>query len=76
MADDQNSTQTPIPEESSIPPSPQEPTEPVLENTAHSESSDAPPDALESSPLLIYYDQLYFYLLSPQLLKDAYTFLL
>jgi len=46
MPDDQNS----IPEENSIPPSPQEPTEPASENTAHSEPSDAPSEALESSP--------------------------
>src|SRR3989344_5232159 len=50
MPDDENTPQNPIPEESSIPPSPQEPTEPALENTAHSEPSVAPPEALESSP--------------------------
>src|SRR3989344_5719810 len=50
MPDDQNSPQKPISEENSIPASPQEPTEPALENTAHSEPSDAPPEALESSP--------------------------
>ena len=50
MPDDQNTPQNPIPEENSIPPSPQEPTEPALENTAHSEPAKAPPEALESSP--------------------------
>src|SRR3989344_8884224 len=50
MPDDQNSPQKPISEETSIPASPQEPTEPALENTAHSEPAKAPPEALESSP--------------------------
>ena len=47
MPDDQNTTQNPTPEENSIPPSPQEPTEPAPENTAHSEPSVAPPEASE-----------------------------
>ena len=50
MPDDQNQSQNPTPEENSIPPSSQEPTEPTLENTAHSEPSEALPEALESSP--------------------------
>ncbi|KKT18628.1 MAG: hypothetical protein UW02_C0026G0024, partial [Candidatus Nomurabacteria bacterium GW2011_GWB1_43_7] len=50
MPDDQNTAQNPTPEENSIPPSPQEPTEPAPENTAHSEPSVAPPEAPESSP--------------------------
>lgn len=50
MPDDQNSSQNPISEENSIPPSPQEPTEPAPENTAHSEPSVAPSEAPESSP--------------------------
>ena len=40
--------QNSIPEENSIPLSSQEPTEPVPENTAHSEPSDAPPEAPEA----------------------------
>src|SRR3989338_1572897 len=50
MPDDQNSTQNPSPEENPSPTSPQDPTEPASENTAHSEPSEAPPEALESSP--------------------------
>ena len=50
MPSDQNTTQNPIPQENSIPPSPQEPTESASENTAHSEPSNAPPEALESLP--------------------------
>ena len=50
MPEDSKTTQSPLPTENSIPPSPQEPTEPVLENTAHSEPSIALPEALESSP--------------------------
>ncbi len=50
MPDDQNQPQNPVPEENSIPPSPQEPTEPALENTAHSEPSTMPPEAPESPP--------------------------
>ena len=50
MPDDQNSTQNPVSTENSIPASPQEPTEPAPENTAHSEPSDALPEAPESSP--------------------------
>ena len=50
MPDDLNTTQNPTSEENSIPASPQEPTEPAPENTAHSEPVDAPPEALESSP--------------------------
>src|SRR3989344_2782272 len=47
MPDDQNTTQNPISEKNSIPASPQEPNEPVPINTAHSEPSDALPEALE-----------------------------
>jgi len=50
MPDDENTTQNPISEKNSIPASPQEPTEPAPENTAHSEPSDALPEAPESSP--------------------------
>lgn len=50
MPDDQNTTQNPISEENSIPPSPQEPTEPTPINTTYSEPSEALPDAPESSP--------------------------
>src|SRR3989338_3405205 len=50
MSDNQNQPQNPISEENSIPESPQEPTEPASENTAHSEPSDALPEGLESSP--------------------------
>jgi len=48
--DDQNTSQNQIPEENPSPTSPQEPTEPATENTAHSEPSDALPEAVESSP--------------------------
>jgi len=48
MPDDQNSTQNPIPDQNSIPPSPQEPTEPALENTAHSEPLNIPSEAPRS----------------------------
>jgi len=48
MPDDQNSTQNPISTENFIPPSPQEPTEPAPENTAHSEPFDALPEAPEA----------------------------
>ena len=48
MPDDQNTSQNPIPEENSIPPSPQEPTEPAPENTAYSEPSVMPSEPLES----------------------------
>ena len=41
--------QNPNPEENIIPPSPQEPTEPAPENTAHSEPSTMPPEAPEAS---------------------------
>jgi|SRR3989338_3128889 len=50
MPGDQNSTQNQDSTENSIPPSPQEPTEQGSENTAHSEPSEAPPEASESSP--------------------------
>ena len=50
MPDDQNTSQNPISEESPLPTSPQEPTEQGTENTAHSEPSEALPEALESSP--------------------------
>ncbi|MFA6252619.1 MAG: hypothetical protein WCX74_04435 [Candidatus Paceibacterota bacterium] len=49
MSDDQNSTQNPTPEENSIPASPQEPTEPAPENTAHSEPAEVPSEAPEAS---------------------------
>src|SRR3989344_3817833 len=42
--------QKPVSEENPLPTSPQEPTEPALENTAHSEPSEALPEAPESSP--------------------------
>ncbi|MFA5750900.1 MAG: hypothetical protein WC898_01255 [Candidatus Paceibacterota bacterium] len=48
MSDYPNTTQNPIPEENPIPPTPQEPTEPTLENTAYSEPSVMPPEALEA----------------------------
>lgn len=41
--------QNPTPTENSMPPSPQEPTEPALENTAYSEPSTMPPGPLEGS---------------------------
>ena len=50
MPDDPNTTQNPTPEENSIPPSPQEPTEPASENTTHSEPLDMPSEAPEGSP--------------------------
>ena len=50
MSDDPNQHQNLIPENNSIPPSTQEPTEPAPENTAHSEPADMPSEALESSP--------------------------
>ena len=50
MSDDQNTTQNPISEETSLPTSPQEPTEQGTENTAHSEPANALPEILESSP--------------------------
>ena len=50
MPDDENPTQNPTSTENSIPPSSQDPTEQVPENTAHSEPSDIPPEALESPP--------------------------
>src|SRR3989344_8735526 len=50
MPDDENTAQNQDSVENSIPASPQEPTEPAPENTAHSEPVDAPPEALESSP--------------------------
>ncbi len=48
MPDDQNSTQNQDSESNSIPPSPQEPTEPASENGAHSEPSTMPSEALEA----------------------------
>ena len=48
MPDDSNITQNPTPEEISIPPSPQEPTEPAPENTAHSELFDSLPETPEA----------------------------
>ena len=50
MPDDQNSTQNPISEENSIPPSPQEPTGQAPEIIPVSEPSSMPPEAPESSP--------------------------
>ncbi|MFA5773057.1 MAG: hypothetical protein WC908_00055 [Candidatus Paceibacterota bacterium] len=50
MPDDQNASQNPISEENPSPTSPQESIEQGTENTAHSEPSVAPLDALESSP--------------------------
>ncbi|MFA6586296.1 MAG: winged helix-turn-helix transcriptional regulator [Candidatus Paceibacterota bacterium] len=50
MLDDTNTTQNQGSEEASIPTSFQEPTEPALENTTHSEPSDVLPETLESSP--------------------------
>src|SRR3989338_5717458 len=65
MSEEENSQPTPEPSQSesaqtptenqnyeinSIPSSPQEPTEQGTENTAHSEPSVTPPEALESSP--------------------------
>lgn len=50
MFSDPNQPQNPISEENSLPTSPQETTEQAPENTAHSEPSDALPEALESSP--------------------------
>lgn len=37
----ENDSENPTPEDNSIPPSPQEPTEPAFENTAHSEPTEA-----------------------------------
>src|SRR3989344_1172311 len=48
MPGDQNSTQNQDSTENSIPPSPQEPTEQGPENTAHSDPSEALPEAPES----------------------------
>ena len=45
---DENQDQNPLPEENSIPQSPQEPTKSASENTAHSEPSNMPSDAPES----------------------------
>src|SRR3989338_10184965 len=42
--------QKPVSEENPLPTSPQEPTEPALENTAHSKPAEALLEALESSP--------------------------
>jgi len=50
MPDEPKTTQNQDSVENSIPPSPQEPTEPALENTAHSEPTEALPEAPESSP--------------------------
>jgi len=41
MPDEPTTTQNAISEENSIPPSPQEPTEPASENTAYSEPAEA-----------------------------------
>ena len=48
MSSDENTPQNPILENNSIPPSPQEPTEPASENTAHSEPSVAPSETPEA----------------------------
>ena len=45
---DENTTQNPTPEENSIPPSPQEPTEPAPINTTVSEPSVMPPETPEA----------------------------
>src|SRR3990167_8158686 len=50
MSSDENLPKNQDSEENSTPASPQEPTEQGYENTAHSEPSDALPEALESSP--------------------------
>ena len=50
MPDDKNTSQNQDSENNSIPQSPQEPTEPAPENTAYSEPTNAPSEALESSP--------------------------
>lgn len=50
MSDDQNQPQNSIPEENPSPISPKEPTEQAPENTAHSEPTEVPSEALESSP--------------------------
>jgi hypothetical protein len=50
MPDDEKTSENPISEENSIPPSPQEPTEQAPENTAHSEPSVALPEVPEGSP--------------------------
>ena len=47
MSSDENLPQNPTPEKNSIPPSPQEPTEPAPINTAHSEPSIMPSEATE-----------------------------
>jgi len=48
MSSDENLPQNPTPEKNSIPPSPQEPTEPAPINTAHSKPANAPPEAPEA----------------------------
>lgn len=48
MSDDLTEPQNSLPEESFIPPSSQDPTEPAPENTAQSEPSSIPPEAPES----------------------------
>jgi hypothetical protein len=50
MSSNENLPQNPTPEENPSPTSPQEPTEQGTENTAHSEPSEALPEAPESSP--------------------------
>ena len=50
MTDDQNTTQNPIFEENSIPPSPQEPTADAPIPSIDSEPAEVPSEALESSP--------------------------
>ena len=48
MSDEKNSTQNQDSEQSSIPPSPQKPTEPATKNTGISESLTMPPEAPEA----------------------------
>jgi hypothetical protein len=50
MADEEKTSENPTPEENPSPTSPEEPTEPAPINTAHSEPSEALPEAPESSP--------------------------
>ena len=50
MADEEKTAENSISEENPSPASPQEPTEPAPENTSISEPTEAPSEALESSP--------------------------
>jgi len=49
-SEDETNSQNPIPEENTSPTSPQEPTEPAPENTAHSEPAEVLSEAPESPP--------------------------